>query len=140
MGEVLAVRVPGWLARSATLASVVGLWVIFRAPSWQVAAKLLTAMAVGTVPDTRRALAYDALLYIVGFGLIVILGIIALTMPNSRQLARRFRQGRLISTAGVGAVPIDRLLWVPAAVAGIALYVAIASIGSVPAKFIYFNF
>jgi D-alanyl-lipoteichoic acid acyltransferase DltB (MBOAT superfamily) len=133
------VRVPRWLAWPVTLVAVVSLWVIFRAPTFPVAMKILDAMAFGSTGNEIRAFAHDVLLYLPAWGLVTALGLVTLFMPNSRQLARRVRQGR-IPVADRRPYLAPRRMWVPAAVTGMLLYIAIASIGSTQSKFIYFNF
>jgi D-alanyl-lipoteichoic acid acyltransferase DltB (MBOAT superfamily) len=132
-------RWPAALAWPATLGAVIALWVIFRAPSWAIATKILSAMAAPAAPDTTRAFANDVLLYLPAWGMVAVLGAITLLMPNSRQLARRLRQGRLFGGAPA-RTPSPARFWLPAAVTGIALYIAASSIGSTQSKFIYFNF
>ena len=131
-------RPPTWVSWPLTLIAVIALWVVFRAPSWAVATKILGAMISAGAAGTPRALAYDVLLYLPAWGGVALLGAAALLMPNSQQLARRLRRGRLFSSRQAHARE-DRPWW-PALATGIALYIAIASIGSTQTKFIYFNF
>jgi hypothetical protein len=68
----------------------------------------------------------------------VLIGALALVLPNSTVLAHRLRHGRLGTRSHRHAVAVR--WWLPATVTGLALYLAISSIGNVQSKFIYFNF
>jgi hypothetical protein len=109
------------------------LWVVFRAPSLAIASKVLAAM-IWPRPLTAGAIAYLGVPKIT-YLWPVLIWIIAVTGPNSRTIAEWLRKGRF----GVTPAIADRW-WLPAAVTGAALYVAVSSIGHVPSKFIYFNF
>jgi D-alanyl-lipoteichoic acid acyltransferase DltB (MBOAT superfamily) len=126
-------RMPRMLGWAMTLASVVVLWVVFRAPSLAIASKVLAAM-IWPRPLTAGAIAYLGVPKIT-YLWPVLIWIIAVTGPNSRTIAEWLRKGRF----GVTPAIADRW-WLPAAVTGAALYVAVSSIGHVPSKFIYFNF
>jgi D-alanyl-lipoteichoic acid acyltransferase DltB (MBOAT superfamily) len=133
------VRMPRPLGRALTMTAVVCLWVIFRSPSWPVAEKVLTAMTFNVPATGARALP-DILQYRPAWLLTAALGASALLLPNSRRLARHLRRGRLMwgrrsepIAGGMGAV-------LPIVVTATLLYLAIASIGSMQSKFIYFNF
>ena len=128
-------RLPTVLARPLTFVLVVGLWVLFRAPSVWDAAKIARAMT-GFGPVHGGIVFIDRTMYPVALLLIAAVAIIAFTMPNSMTLAHRLRHGRLRASAN----RLRSRWWLPAMVTGLALYVAIASIGSVESKFIYFNF
>lgn len=132
-------RWPVWLAWPATVTAVIALWVIFRAPNWDVASKILGAMVTDVSPSVTRAFAHDVLLYLPAWGLVITLGLMTLLMPNSRQLARRLRQG-LWPGRSRAPIPLVPRFWLAAAFTGTALYIAISSIGSTQSKFIYFNF
>jgi alginate O-acetyltransferase complex protein AlgI len=131
-------RVPGGLPALAgwalTFPAVVTLWVLFRATSVAVAGKIITAMW-SPGPLTSGGIAEINAPY-VAFVIPNVVLAAALLMPNSTQLAHRLRHGRLRSAAS----PAPGRWWMPAAVTGAALYMAITSIGNVQSKFIYFNF
>ena len=133
-----AIRLPRLLTWPATLLAVICLWVIFRSPGWPVAVKMLSAMTFGAPASAARAL-NDSLAYTPAWMLTVAIGAIALWMPNSRRLARRLRQGRGLQRRQIAVAP-PPALWLPALVTGALLYFALASIGSLQSKFIYFNF
>jgi D-alanyl-lipoteichoic acid acyltransferase DltB (MBOAT superfamily) len=122
------VTLPRLLTWPATIFAAVCLWVVFRAPNWTVATKLLTAMAF-SAPATDVPAFADTLAYGPAWALTIVIGIFALFLPNSRHLARRLRRS---------APP--QPVWVPLAITGAILYFAIASIGTMQSKFIYFNF
>lgn len=128
-----------WITWPVTVVAVVLLWVIFRAPSWDVAVKILTATITPALPETTRAFAHDVLLYLPAWGLVAALGPITLFMPNSRRLARALRRGR-VADRPRAPLPAAPRFWLAASFTGMALYIAIASIGSTQSKFIYFNF
>jgi D-alanyl-lipoteichoic acid acyltransferase DltB (MBOAT superfamily) len=130
------VSLPTFVTWPATVLAAVCLWVIFRAPTWPVAVKVLTKMAFLGGMD-NRAFA-DSLLYAPAWALTTTLGAVALFLPNSRRLARRLRQRR--TARGESRVAVRPALVLPAVVTAAILYVAISSIGSVQSKFIYFNF
>jgi len=138
--KFVPIRWPRLLAWPATLIAVISLWVVFRAPTWPVALKILEAMAWHAPSTNNRAFAFDVLLYTPAWGLVAILGTAALLMPNSRQLARRLRRDQLFRRPDRKRTLGRPQLWVSAAVTGFLLYIAIASIGSTQTKFIYFNF
>ena len=130
------IKLPTLLTWPATVLAAVCLWVIFRAPSWAVAIKILRAMNFGE--PAGRAFP-DSLVYEPAWWLVGMLGVVALFAPNSKRLVRYLRQGRL---ARPSADPASRrpAFWLPAIVTMALLYLAIASIGSMQSKFIYFNF
>jgi D-alanyl-lipoteichoic acid acyltransferase DltB (MBOAT superfamily) len=133
------VRLPRPIARTLTMIAVVALWVVFRSPSWPVAMKVLTAMTFDVPATGSRALP-DTLMYGPAWLMTGMLGAVALFLPNSRRLVRRLRRGRLADRRPQTATP-DRTMAVwPAVVTATILYLAIASIGSLQSKFIYFNF
>lgn len=133
------VRMPGPLARALTMTAVVCLWVIFRSPSWPVAEKVLSAMTFGVPATGSRALP-DALQYGPAWLLTAALGATALFLPNSRTTVRNLRRGRFAGVAGRPPIAGATRLFLPAVVTATILYLAIASIGSMQSKFIYFNF
>jgi len=136
-GRYSPIRLPTLITWPATVLAAVCLWVIFRAPTWPVAMKVLTAMAARG-PDGSRAFP-DSLVYTPAWVLTAALGMLALFAPNSRRVARSLRRGRVMAfkTDHVNARPA---FWWPVAVTTALLYLAIASIGSTQSKFIYFNF
>ena len=128
------------LSRLATLLLVVCLWVVFRATSWATAIKVLKAMFV-PVPTGARAFP-DLNLYPVVVALLIVWGVVVVLFPNSLRIVHRLRHGRIWLVPGssrAGRV-VGWRRWMPALVTGGALYFAVASIGSVQSKFIYFNF
>ena len=129
-------RAPALVTWALTFAAVVTLWVVFRAPSLAIAGKVVTAMWT-TGPLTSGAIA-ELNVYRPAYLVPIALCAMAFTLPNSTVLAHRFRHGRWWA-ASRPQVREPRW-WVPAAVTGIALYLAISSIGNVQSKFIYFNF
>ena len=130
-------RLPVIVTWPATFVAAVTLWVIFRATSMTSAAKVIRSMALlGPVTGGRAFPDLD--LYPVAGALIGAACLIALTFPNSTALAHRLRHGRWRSLSK-GNRQVARW-WLPAAVTGVALYLALSSIGSVETKFIYFNF
>ena len=139
-GEI-APRVARISSRLVTLLAVVCLWVVFRAPSASTAVKVLRVM-FGLWGKTNDRAFPDLDLYYVVWPLIVLFGIVALFAPNSLAIVRRLRHGRILpSSAGDRTHPAPGWQkWMPALVTGGALYFAIASIGHVQSKFIYFNF
>jgi D-alanyl-lipoteichoic acid acyltransferase DltB (MBOAT superfamily) len=129
-------RMPLVLSWSMTLAAVVTLWVVFRALTLMTAAERIIAMwrpgpltlgAIAEVNVPRVALLWP-----------LAVGALALVLPNSTALAHRLRRGRLL--AARRPLAAAGRWWLPAAVTGAALYIAISSIGNVQSKFIYFNF
>jgi D-alanyl-lipoteichoic acid acyltransferase DltB (MBOAT superfamily) len=122
------VRLPRLLTWPATVVAAVCLWVVFRAPNWSVATKMLTAMAFSAPATDTQAFA-DTLAYGPAWALTIVIGIFALFFPNSRRVARTLRK-----------TSPPQPLWVPLAITGAILYFAIASIGTMQSKFIYFNF
>jgi D-alanyl-lipoteichoic acid acyltransferase DltB (MBOAT superfamily) len=132
------IRLPYLVTWPATVLAAVCLWVIFRSPNWAVAARVLTAMTF-SVPDTATRAFNDGLVYGPAWAMTIAIGAIALFMPNSRRLARHLRQGRWPGrrTRTASAQPAFVL---QALIAGAILYFAIASIGTMQSKFIYFNF
>ena len=132
-------RLPVWVTWPVTVLAVVALWVIFRATSWDTATKILIAMASPASPALIYAFAHDVLLYMPAWGLVTALGPMTLFMPNSRELARALRHGRL-SRRPCAPMAVAPRFWLAAAFTGMALYIAISSIGSTQSKFIYFNF
>lgn len=129
-------RMPTILAWPATITAVIVLWVIFRATSLGAATTVLIAMAGASGVLGGAALA-ELNLYRVPVALPALVFIAALTLPNSTVLAHRLRHGRI---RGASSRQRSVRWWLPAAVAGMALYLAISSIGSIETKFIYFNF
>ena len=132
------VRLPRLLTWPATVLAAVCLWVVFRAPNWAVATKMLTAMALNGPATDARAFA-DTLAYGPAWALTIAIGIVALFVPNSRRIARLLRRGRWARAREAGTAPAQPL-WVPMVITGVILYFAIASIGTMQSKFIYFNF
>lgn len=130
-------RVPTLIAWPATFVAVVTLWVMFRATSVASATKILAAMS-GLGPLTGGGAFPDQNLYPVVYTLIVAVCAVVLTFPSSTQLAHRLRHGRLFVAPSRRGRAIS--WWLPATVTGLALYLAMSSIGSVESKFIYFNF
>ena len=130
------IRLPRLLTWPLTMLAVVCLWVIFRSPSWPFATRMLTAMTF-TGPHTAMRPFEDTLLYGPAWLMTVTIGALALVMPNSRRLARNLRQGRWLFRREEPALPV---VWVPGLIIGALLYFAIASIGTLQSKFIYFNF
>jgi D-alanyl-lipoteichoic acid acyltransferase DltB (MBOAT superfamily) len=130
------IRIPVLLTWPATVLAAVCLWVIFRAPSWPVATKILSAMNFGG--PAGRAFP-DLLVYQPAWLLVAALGGVALFAPNSKRMVRHLRQGRFGRSP---AAPVIRrtAFWLPAVVTAALLYLAITSIGSMQSKFIYFNF
>jgi hypothetical protein len=132
------IRIPRAIARTLTMIAVVGLWVVFRSPSWPVAEKVLTAMTF-SVPATGSRALPDALLYGPAWLLTGTLGAVALFLPNSRRVVRHLRRGRIADRGPRTIANPTTVIW-SAAVTATILYFAIASIGSLQSKFIYFNF
>ena len=130
-------RTPTFVSWPLTLVAVVTLWVVFRAPSLSTAAKIIEAMS-GLGPATGGYAFPDLNLYPVAYIVIAIVSVIALTFPNSTVIAHRLRHGRLQALSSRHRVAPR--WWLPAAVAGMALYFAVSGIGNVESKFIYFNF
>jgi D-alanyl-lipoteichoic acid acyltransferase DltB (MBOAT superfamily) len=128
-------RLPTAVAWPLTFVIVVGLWVLFRAPSVWDAAKIARAMT-GFGPVQGGIVFIDRRLYPVALALISAVSLVAFTVPSSTTLVHRLRHGRLRGSAG----RVQSRWWLAAMVTGLALYVAVASIGSVQSKFIYFNF
>jgi len=131
------IRLPRLVSWPLTILCVICLWVIFRAPTWPVAVKVLDAMTFAVPATGARAIA-DPLVYFPAWVLTAACGLIALVMPNSKRLARRLRRGHLFQASR--SVKSDRVLWMPVTVTAVLLYLAIASIGTTQSKFIYFNF
>jgi len=130
-------RLPVWLSWPATLGAVIALWVVFRSPSLGNAATIFAAMAGGTGVVGGAALA-EVGLYPAACIVPALVMLAAVTLPNSTVLTHRLRHGRVF--AGARGRVRHTNWWVPATVTGIALYLAISSIGNVETKFIYFNF
>ncbi len=128
-------RAPTWIAWPLTLMCVVVLWVVFRAPNFAVAERMLTAMWVPG-PLTLGAIAYLNMPYVT-YLFPILVWVVALTAPNSTVLAHRLRRGRWRAAGRAAPTP---QWWLPAAVTGAALYLAISSIRNIQSKFIYFNF
>ena len=82
----------------------------------------------------------DTLIYGPAWILTIAIGAIALFLPNSRRLARNLRHGRWLNSTSGRAAPARPAIWMPAMIVGALLYFAIASIGTLQSKFIYFNF
>jgi D-alanyl-lipoteichoic acid acyltransferase DltB (MBOAT superfamily) len=132
--KIVPVSMPALLGWAMTFPAVVTLWVIFRAPSLAVAEKIIAAMWT-TGALTSGGIAEINLPYI-AFAVPNLILAAALLMPNSTILAHRLRHGRLHAATS----PRQGRWWLPAAVTGVALYIAITSIGNMQSKFIYFNF
>jgi D-alanyl-lipoteichoic acid acyltransferase DltB (MBOAT superfamily) len=130
-------RIPTAISWPATFVAAVALWVVFRATSLASAVKIVTAMSGLGVLTGGRAFP-DLNLYPAAYVLIGLICVICWTFPNSTQLVHRLRHGHL--RAASKERPHPGRWWLPAAVTGIALYLAISSIGNVETKFIYFNF
>jgi hypothetical protein len=120
-------------ARAVTLVAVVALWVVFRADSWPTAFIMLRAMAV-PFADADVYAFKDLNLYAVLEASLLALWLLVLFAPSSHELVAAMRRRR----DGTRAPPMAR--WIPAALTGAALYLAIASIAKVQSEFIYFNF
>jgi hypothetical protein len=133
------VRLPHLLTWPATVLAAVFLWVVFRSPNWAVATKMLTAMTF-TAPVAATPALTDTLAYGPAWAMSAIFGALALLAPNSRRLARHLRQGRWLGAPRTGGAPAQPAFVLQALIAGAILYFAIASIGSMQSKFIYFNF
>ena len=133
------IRLPNLVTRPLTVLAAICLWVIFRSTTWAVAMKILAAMTFNTPATAGRALT-DSLVYGPAWALTIAIGAIALFMPNSRRIARSLRQHRWLRSANTGPAPAQPSFWLPALVTGVLLYFAIASIGTMQSKFIYFNF
>jgi alginate O-acetyltransferase complex protein AlgI len=129
-------RLPTIVAWPMTLIAVVMLWVVFRAPTLSTAMRMWIEMwrpgplTLGAIAELN--VPHVALLWP------VLIGALALVLPNSTVLAHRLRHGRLGARSHRHAVAVR--WWLPATVTGLALYLAISSIGNVQSKFIYFNF
>ena len=127
-------RMPAIVGWGLTLPAVVTLWVVFRATSLASAAEIVSAMwtpghlTTGAIAEI--GIPYIAYVFPVG------VMVAAVTMPSSTVLAHRLRHGHLRARS-TNARPI---WWLPAAVTGAAMYLAISSIGNIQSKFIYFNF
>ena len=130
-------RLPVIASWALTFVAVVLLWVIFRAPSLAVAGELFQAMSGASGVIGGAALA-EANLYRFPIVWPALVCVFALTLPNSTVLAHRLRHGRLVPATS--RTPQRPQWWLPAAVTGTALYLAVSSIGNVETKFIYFNF
>ena len=128
-------RVPTLIAWPTTVLAAVCLWVIFRAPDWAVAVKVLDAMAIPEIEGNRAF--PDQLIYGPAWLMTAVLWMVALFLPNSRAMVRRLRRSRLSSQPHQRPQPA---FWVPVAATAAMLYLAMASIGSTQSKFIYFNF
>ena len=134
--KVTSWRAPAVVTWALTLGAVITLWVVFRAPSLAIAEKVVTAMWTAG-PLTSGAIA-ELNLYRPAYLVPIALCAMAFTLPNSTVLAHRLRHGRWRAASSFRGG--GRRWWLPAAVTGIALYLAISSIGNVQSKFIYFNF
>lgn len=128
------IRLPHLLTWPATVLAAVFLWVIFRSPNWAVATKVLTAMTLNAPEGSARALT-DTLAYGPAWAMTAAIGAIALLAPNSRRLARRVRHVQRRKQPAMQPAFV-----VQALIAGALLYFAVASIGTMQSKFIYFNF
>jgi alginate O-acetyltransferase complex protein AlgI len=137
--RMVPVRMPRLLGRALTMTAVVCLWVIFRSPSWPVAEKVLMAMTLD-VPATGARSLPDLLLYRPAWVLTAVLGASALFLPNSRRLVRNLRRGRIGGGPRRAPAALGMRVVLPAAVTATILYLALASIGTMQSKFIYFNF
>jgi alginate O-acetyltransferase complex protein AlgI len=133
------IRLPHLLTWPATVVAAVCLWVIFRSPDWTVAIKVLTSMAF-SAPAAQTPVFNDTLVYGPAWAMTIAIGAIALLAPNSRRLARQIRQGRWLRTGATRTAPASPAFVLQALIAGAILYFAIASIGTMQSKFIYFNF
>lgn len=134
----IPIRLPSAVTWPVTVLAVVCLWVVFRSPSWPVAIKMLMSMAFAGPATNNRAFP-DLLLYAPTWALTGALGAGALFLPNSRRLVRWLRRAGSRRTDGRPAIA-PRGFVLPAVVTVALLYLAIASIGSLQSKFIYFNF
>lgn len=129
-------RLPTVIAWPMTLVAVVMLWVVFRAPTLATAARMWIemwrpgALTLGAIAELN--VPHMALLWP------VLVGALSLVLPNSTVLAHRLRHGRIRSTSR--RQPVPPRWWVPATVTGLALYLAVSSLGNMQSKFIYFNF
>ena len=147
------IRLPHLLTWPATVLAAVVLWVIFRSPNWTVATKVLTAMTF-TGPEVAARALDDTLAYGPAWAMTAAIGVIALVTPNSRRLARHLRRGVWVihpttqspRRGGPGrsrrsdVAPARPGFLVQAVITAVLLYFAIASIGTMQSKFIYFNF
>ena len=132
-------RLPHLLTWPATVLAAVFLWVVFRSPNWSVATKVLTAMTFNA-PEAATPVLTDTLAYGPAWAMTTAIGALAVLAPNSRRLARTLRQGRWSRPIRAGTAPAQPAFLLQALIAGGILYFAIASIGSMQSKFIYFNF
>jgi hypothetical protein len=132
-------KLPHMLTWPATVLAAVFLWVVFRSPSWTVATKMLTAMTFNA-PEAATPVMTDTLSYGPAWAMTAAIGLLTLLAPNSRRLARNLRQGRWFRPIHAGTAPAQPAFLLQALIAGALLYFAIASIGSMQSKFIYFNF
>ncbi len=132
-----ALPAPRLVSWPLTLLAVVSLWVVFRATTLASAGEIVATMwgAGGVIGGAALS---EVGLYPLPCLIPALVGVLALTMPNSAVLAHRLRHGRL--TAGGTSRRQPARWWLPATVTGAALYLAITSIGNVASKFIYFNF
>ena len=138
VGSIPAVtRAGAVLSRALTLLAVVSLWVVFRAESWPVAEKILRAM-FGISGMTYARAFPDSYQYYVAWSLLAALWTFVLVAPNSFEFARLAR--RWTSRPALRDPSNRRKAWIPAVVAGTALYFAVSGIGVVKSQFIYFNF
>jgi D-alanyl-lipoteichoic acid acyltransferase DltB (MBOAT superfamily) len=118
-----------WASRTVTLASVILLWVLFRATDMTIAAKFFDAMAHPFVLINARALP-DLNLYPLLWLAIAAFGMVACAAPNAQQVVRWLRGGHQAARIG----------WQAGLVTGLCLYLALSSIARVQSTFIYFNF
>ena len=130
-------RLPTTLTRPMTFVAVVALWVVFRATSLLTAARIVSAMT-GLRPGTHAQAFRDVNLYPAAYVMLAVACVIVWLLPNSTVLAHRLRRGHWRATSA--RTRWSGRWWRPAAVTGVALYLAISSIGNVATKFIYFNF
>jgi alginate O-acetyltransferase complex protein AlgI len=133
------ITLPRWLTWPATVLAVVCLWVLFRAPTGAVALKLLSAMTLAGAGAVGPALV-DTRVYGPAWALTVAAGALTLFAPNSRRVARYIRRGRWWPSVSTQGGPAQPAYLVQGLIMGAILYFAIASIGTMHSKFIYFNF
>jgi alginate O-acetyltransferase complex protein AlgI len=132
------IRLPRMVTWPATVLAAIFLWVLFRSPNWTVATKAISAMTF-VAPHTATRALEDTLSYGPAWAMTAAIGVIALLAPNSRKLARSLRRAGQPGTRG-SAVPAQPAFLLQAVIAGVILYFAISSIGTMQSKFIYFNF
>lgn len=122
------------LSRIATLAAVLLLWVLFRAESFDGAMRIYAGMALETHPWVSVAFP-DLGLYRDIPVILAVVGVAALTLPNTFEISRMARRW----AANGKRNGLLRIV-LQSGLTGCALYLAVASLARDESTFLYYNF